>query len=128
MTIRSDYRDNGVILWHSGVVTGEELIAVNQAIYQHVFNDGLSFQLMDLSEVETFAVTQEHMRILAQMDKSHINTQKQYACVVAATDLLFAMSRSWNQQSESDNFETNVVRTMAEALAWFAQKGINVII
>ena len=66
------------------------------------------------------------MKILAEMDVGAPKNSKQFACVVAPTDVLFGMSRQWNMQSEQDNFENNVVRSLDEAIAWFGTKGIEI--
>lgn len=124
MSIVCEFRSNGVIIWHSGVITGNDLIQANKEIYSHKYDDVFEFQLADLSNVEEFDVSMEDMRILAKMDYEIKIDTKQFACAVAPSDLLFGMSRSWNIQSEKDDFENNVVRRMDEAIAWFKSKGI----
>lgn len=124
MSIECEFRSNGVIIWHRGIITGNDLIQSNKDIYSHKYDEGLEFQLADLTEVEKFDVSSEYMRKLAKMDLSAKKDKKQFACVVAPTDLLFGMARSWNIQSEKDDFENNVVRSMGEAIAWFKSKGI----
>lgn len=124
MSIECEFRSNGVILWHAGVVTGEDLLEVNLKLYAHKYPDELKFQLMDLTKVEAFDVSPKIMSRLAKMDKDTVREHKQFACVVAPTDLLFGLSRSWNIQSEASDFENNVVRRMDQAIAWFQSKGI----
>ncbi|MFC1542492.1 hypothetical protein ACFL4M_01210 [Pseudomonadota bacterium] len=126
MSIELEFKSNGVIIWHSGVVTGEDLILANKDVYSYKYDEGLLFQLADLSDVEDFDVSSNDMATLAAMDKQFIKGIKQFGCTVAPTDVLFGFSRQWNMQAEKDVFHTNVVRSMDEAITWFASKGITV--
>ena len=128
MPITCQFKPNGVIIWHSGVIDGKELIQTNKDIYAHHFEDGLLFQLAELSGVDKFNVSGKDMQQLALMDSLHKKeiSNTQYACVVAPDETLFAKSRQWNLQSDADDFQTNVVRSMDEAVAWYKSKGINI--
>jgi len=124
MPVRCEFKSNGVIIWHSGAVTGSELIQANKSIYAHKFDGLFLFQLMELSDAETFDVSSGDMRALAAMDRQHSESHSQYACAVAPTDYLFALSRQWNIQAETESFNTHVVRSKGEAIEWFKSKDI----
>lgn len=126
MSIICDFKSNGVIAWHQGVINSNDLIQANKKIYSHKYDEGLEFQLIDVTKVEEFNVSPEDMRILAEMDRNEIKHKKQFACVVAPSDSLFGMARMWNIQSEENNFENNVVRSMEEAITWFKSKDIKI--
>ena len=124
MPIKCEFRPNGVIIWHSGIITGKDLLDANHEIYSYQYNQDLQFQLADLTKVEKFDVSKDDMAALAIMDSEVKKDNCQYACSVAPTDLLFGLSRTWNIQAESENFITNVVRNRDEALAWYKSHGI----
>jgi len=126
MPVKTEYRKNGVILWHEDIVTGEQLIAVNKEIYSHEFQEDFQFQLLVLTDVTEFNVSSRDMKTLADMDTKAERDCKQYAYVVARDDFLFGMSRMWNIQADEENFESRVVREMDEALSWLNSKGIEV--
>lgn len=126
MTIKCEFRPNGVIVWHSGVISAKELFQTNTEIYSHNYLEGLQFQLIELSEVIEFNVSSEDMNRLADMDINMEKDRKQFACVVAPSDLLFGLARIWNTQSEDSDFETNVVHSMDEAISWFESKDIHI--
>jgi len=126
MPVKTEYRKNGVILWHEDIVTGEQLIAVNKEIYSHEFQEDFQFQLLVLTDVTEFNVSSRDMKTLADMDTKAERDCKQYACVVARDDFLFGMSRMWNIQADEENFESRVVREIDEALSWLNSKGIEV--
>ena len=126
MSIELEFKSNGVIIWHSGVVTGEDLILANKNVYSYKYDEGLLFQLADLSDVEDFDVSSNDMATLAAMDKQFIKGIKQFGCTVAPTDVLFGASRQWSAQAQRDGFDSHVVRSMDEAIAWFKSKGITV--
>jgi len=128
LPIETEFRTNGVILWHSGVITGQEVIETNDAIYKHQYEGRLLFQLADLSDVEEFNVSSNDMKHIADMDRLYKEAihNIQYCCVVAPSDALYARSRQWNIQAQEDDFHANVVRSMDKAIAWFKSKGITV--
>ena len=126
MTIKFEFRDNGVIMWHSANITGSEVLQANSDVYSHKYDRGLEFQLIDLSEVSEFHASSSDMMMLAKMDRDVKKDKKQFACVVTPSDLLFGISRQWSIQSEGDDFETNVVRSIHESIIWLESKGISV--
>jgi len=126
LPIVPEYKPNGVIVWHSGIVTGDDLISANRRVYSHKYDEGLLFQLLDFSDVEELKLSSHEIRRLADMDKNRVKETEQFACVVAPTDTLFGFSRQWNIQAGNDALHTHVVRSMDEAITWFASKGITV--
>ncbi len=126
MSITCEFKPNGVLVWHKGIISGNDFFQANHDIHSHEYHDGFQFQLIDLTEVDKLNVTAEEIRKLAKMDQNSRKFKKRFACVVAPTDHLFAMSRVWNMQSEGDYFETNVVHTMRDAIEWFESKGIRI--
>ena len=124
MPIECEFKSNGVIFWSSGVITGKEMLQSNKEAYSHQYDEALEFQLADVSDVDEFDISMEDMTALAKMDNEMKKDKKQFACVVAPSDILFGMFRSWNIQSNKNDFENNVVRSMDEAIAWFKSKGI----
>jgi len=126
MSITCDFRPNGVILWHEGVITDQMLLDINDELYAHRYEQGMQFQLIELSAVEQFDVSAEIMRQLAETDKA-IN-QNVVACAVAPDDLAYGMASIWTSMSESPGFDVTVVRTREEARAWLASKGIDLVI
>jgi len=121
-----EYKSNGVIVWHSGVVAGADLIAANMEVFSHKYDDGLLFQLLDFSNADELRVLPGEIRTLAEMDRGRVKDTGQFACVVAPTSTLFGFSRQWSIQAEEDGFQTHVARSMDEAIAWFESKGISV--
>jgi len=126
MPLRNEFLEAGVIVWHWGVVTGEELLHSNRAIYEHRFADRFMFQLLDLTRVTDLKVTPQVIKSLAGMDTAMTAEHPQVGVVIAETDFIFGMGRMWNIQAENDSFETTVVRTMGEAIEILQKRGIDI--
>lgn len=124
MAVWMEFRDNGAIMWHADVVTGDDIIEANREMNAHDYPNGFKFQLIELTAVTSFDVTTEHMKELAYMDQGFQHNSQHYACVVAPSDFVFALSRTWNQYTESDLIVTNVVRSRELGLAWLLEQGI----
>lgn len=126
MPLKNEYLETGVIVWHWGVVTGEELFYSNRAIYEHTFVGKFMFQLLDLTRVTDLRVTTQDIESLARMDTALTAEYPQVGVIVAEDDFIFGMGRMWNSQAESDSFETAVVRTMGEAIEFLQKKEIDI--
>lgn len=126
MPIINQFKPTGVIMWHRGVVTDEELIAANAEVCAHPDCADFHFQLINLLEVTEFNATPHGMQQLALMDRQVVRNRQQFACVVAPDDLSFGMSRIWNAHADENEFRAHVVRSLEEAVNWFAKNGIEV--
>ena len=126
MPVKNDFLETGVIVWHWAVVTGEELLQSNNAIYEHKFEDKFKFQLLDTTRITELKVTTKEIERLAKTDAAMTVDQPQVAVIVAETDFIYGMGRMWTALAESDTFETAVVRTMGEAIEYLQKKGIHI--
>jgi hypothetical protein len=126
LSIICEFKPNGVIVWHREVITDDDLFKANKELYSHIYDEGFQFQLLDLSEVVEFDVSDEAMRYLADMDRKFKKDTKQFACVVAPTSHTIAKSTLWKILSTEDDFENKVVNNIDDAIEWFKLKGINI--
>lgn len=126
MPSQLEYRDNGVIFWNYGVLTAREILASNKAIYAHDFGDSYVYQIAVNNRITEFSASPADMRDLAAMDQSLAGAAPQIGIAVAGSDYLYGMLRMWNQQAETDTFETTVVRSVEEAQAVLLERGVNV--
>ncbi|MCW8825708.1 MAG: hypothetical protein OQK78_04715 [Gammaproteobacteria bacterium] len=126
MPLKNEYLKTGIIIWHWGVVTGDELISSNREIYNHKFENGCKFQLAELSKVTDFSLTTKDIKALANMDQSLTTEQPQVGVVVAQSDYIFGMSRMWSMLAETETFKTHVVRTIDDALDYLRENGIDI--
>lgn len=126
MSIICDFKPNGVIVWHREIIDNNDLIKANKEIYSHIYDQGFQFQLLDLSEVVEFDVSNETMRYLADMDRKFKKDKKQFACVVTPNSHTIAKSTLWKILSSEDDFENKIVDDIDDAIAWFKSKDINI--
>lgn len=124
MSIHCEFLSQGVIVYLSRVVSGNDLIELNQKIISHENSSHFQFQIIDLTEVVEFDVSAEDMQSLAKMDQLMEKDCKQYACVVAPTDFQFEMTRIWNTLAEGKLLESAVWRSREEAVSWLQSKGV----
>lgn len=125
MPTHFEIKPNGIILYQSGVITGDELISTNRFIYSQQYDQGLQFQLVILAEDTVFDVSQNDMQTLAVMDRQFIRN-KQLGCAVAPTETLYAITKMWCTPANSQLFESHVVKSTDEAIDWLRSKGITV--
>ena len=113
----------GIELIGKGVVTGEEIQACNRVIYSGDTLVRQRYQLINLTDVEAFVVSNADVTDLANQDIEASKTNPDIIIAVVAKDkLAFGLARMWEAHADKATFETMVFRERPEALAWIKQK------
>ncbi len=116
--------DGGIIARGEGVVTSNEIKEVNDIIYE--FPDKIkqiSYQIIDLTKVTDVIISSSEVKELSNQDKKafEINTTM-FIAVVGEKDLVFGLSRMWQEFSYNSQIETQVFREMEEAQQWIRER------
>ncbi|PCJ55056.1 MAG: hypothetical protein COA79_21200 [Planctomycetota bacterium] len=126
MPVKLDFRKNGVILWHEGVIVDADLINCQKELMSHEFEEEFQFQLIEGTNIEEFNVSANTMQGLGSSDSEIKNVNKQYAVAVAPNDLIFGMGRIWQAFAEDELFISCLVKTFDEAISWLKENGIEI--
>ena len=121
MPVKISYRDDGgVVLDAEGIVTGEELIEWNNAIYETDEKTAkLKYQFCDFTKVENFEISNNELhRIAGQDQKAATLNSHMLIAIVGADDLIFGLGRMWEAFVGDVPFETKVFRDVEEAESW----------
>jgi hypothetical protein len=120
----------GVLLIGTGLLTGDELIAVTISIGQA--GERLSrvrYALADFSGVVEFLATSQDLAKLADEDVAIARRLPDVAIVlVASQPLVFGMSRMWEALAHQTGWRIMVVQTRDEALNWLRREVPDVVI
>lgn len=121
MPINYSYLDDGgVLLKGSGVVSGKELITLNDEIYKTPeLIKKISYQIGDYSEVVDWKMDVAEIKRIADQDNhaALINPDMIFA-VAASKDITFGLTRMWQAYTDESPFKTAVFRTVPECKAW----------
>lgn len=110
---------HGLIWTYTGVLTGEELIKSNLEIYGDARFTGLYYQIVDLRAVREFKVLAEHMERIAQLDAAAYSVNDRIRVAVVTSEVTGAhMTRSYEQNTPEDHWETKVFKDYAKADVW----------
>ena len=131
MPVTLHFYDNGVVLRHTGLITDKELIHAENEIYSHDYPEMLHFQIVDLSDVTDFRVSQDTMRYLGQKDNAMAKIlTRQHIVVVAPKNsrIKTIIWQSWAQEEKTDepNILTEIVDSIIEAKRWLKNYGIEI--
>ena len=85
MSYQTIWTDRGVEWIYHGTVTGKEIIQSNEEIYGDPRFDDLRYQLVDLTQVERFEVSDKEMRQMAYLDAAAARTNPRIRLAVIAT-------------------------------------------
>ena len=109
---------NGVIWQYWGVVTGDELLESNQEIYGDARFDEMKYQVVDLTEVERFDVSEDDMMVVAANDKAAARTNPNVRVAIIASDsTILQLSRIYGAATAA-TWKQRVFDTSAEAQSW----------
>ncbi|HVT03068.1 MAG TPA: hypothetical protein VHL58_06780 [Thermoanaerobaculia bacterium] len=103
----------------SGVVTGEELLGSNQEIYGDERFDEMTYQIVDLTRVERFDVTQDDMEVMASNDKAAALSNPFVKVAIAARDETIKQLSSYYEAHSSESpWKQQIFDTLSDAQAW----------
>jgi hypothetical protein len=102
-----------------GVVTSEELINANAAMYDRCDPARMEVQLVDFVGATRIIIDSDDLRELATQDIDAAGTGFDCRIAIVAPDpVIFGVCRMWQVFVETSGFQTAVFRDMAEALEW----------
>ena len=113
---------SGVVVTCKGSVSGEEVMAANDAMYAGDQRGLLRYQIWDCSDADRFDVSEEQVRAIALQDQraAERNPNQVVALVGTPTFFIGADRRYAIYSDVWGGFESKTFRTMAEARAWVA--------
>ncbi|MGB0416838.1 MAG: hypothetical protein ACPGKS_08320 [Coraliomargarita sp.] len=113
------WTESGVIWAYTGVLTGEELIESNLAIYSDPRFGTIRYQIVDLRAVMEFQVLQSHMEKVAELDvKASVLNQSIKVAVVTNEVTGKHMNRTYSETVPESHWETKVFNDYLKACDW----------
>ncbi len=119
MPYSTRWEARGVVWKFEGRVTGMELLAANHAIYGDPRFDQMAYQIVDLTEVERFDVTEEDMIVIAANDRAAALSRADVKVAIATrNEIVRQLSALYDAASATSPWEQQVFETVADARAW----------
>lgn len=107
---------------YSGSLTGREIIESNNRIYGDERFDDLRHQLVDLSDVDDFNVSDIDMKHMAHLDKAAARSNSKIKlALVAPTGPASEVAEAYGNYSRDSIWETVIFETRDEAIAWLGR-------
>ena len=110
----------GIVAKGIGIVTGRDIIDFNNELYateDKIAN--ISYQLCDLTNIESYSVTTEEIRTIAEQDiRASILNRKMIIAVAGEKDVIYGLLRMWQSFSGSASIPIKVFRGVEDAKKW----------
>ncbi len=104
---------------YTGTLTGEDLLQSNFEIYGDERFDDLTYQIVNLLEVDKVDVSENHMRKVAHLDMAAARSNKRIRiAVVARTPEAIALNTLYEKYVSGDSWPSRLFETVEEAEAW----------
>lgn len=114
--------ETGVILYHEGTVTGEELINAVTRVFADERFPQLKYWIGDRTNCSNFTPDSDCIKRIVELSKKEsIRNPGMLLALVAPKDVEFGMSRMFQTYAEGTLFHTEVFRDRAAADYWLQQ-------
>ena len=119
MSYTISWTETGVIWTYTGLLTGSEIIESNDAIYGDARFDDLRYQIVDMSGVDSFQVSELEMRQMAHLDKAAARTNPHIRiAVVAPAGPAREVAEAYAKHSTDAIWKSETFNRMEEAQDW----------
>jgi hypothetical protein len=125
MPIKVEYTKDGigVVLYHEGVITGEELYESVAQVYKDNRFPNLKYWIGDRTDCTEFMPDAECSKNIAYLNKKEASRNPgMLLALVSPKDLAFGMSRMFQVFSEGSLYKTEVFRDRGSAEKWIKEK------
>lgn len=119
MPYAMSWKTGGVIWRFHGVVTSEDVIQSNLAIYGDSRFDNLRYQVVDLSTIEQFSVTSDALDEIAAMNRAASLSNPRLVVAVAATgEEALKLAEIYESAMSKSSWKVRVFRSVKDAEDW----------
>lgn len=116
------WEESGVLWTFRGLVTGDEILRANQEIYRDPRFQRLTYQIVDLTAVERFDVTEDDMAMIAVNDRIASRSKPGVRVAIAADDeLIKDLSAFYDAVMVGSPWRQRIFDSMSEAREWLTQ-------
>ncbi|OGQ98079.1 MAG: hypothetical protein A2521_07170 [Deltaproteobacteria bacterium RIFOXYD12_FULL_57_12] len=113
----------GVVLFHEGVVTGEELINAISRVYADERYPRLKYWIGDRTSCTEFVPDTNSFEKIAELNKKEsARNPGMLLALVSPTNLQYGMSRMLQHLAEGCLFRTEIFRDRASAEKWIQKE------
>ena len=125
MTLSITYiEDGGIIVRGEGVLTGSEIKAVNDVIYDSPEKiEKILYQLVDFTDDSDISISNAEIKELAMQDiRAFKVNPNMFIALAAKEDLIYGLARMWEAFAYKPPFEVMVFKKMDDAQQWIKEK------
>lgn len=120
VTISFENEGRGVVLDHTGRITGEELLDAVRSMYAQDSDHRLRYQICDYSNAEALDITEAQLRSVAMLDKrAAAENPDQIVALVGKQDLFRGAEKRYAIYADVwAGFDTRSFTSITKARAW----------
>jgi hypothetical protein len=122
MPYATTWEDSGVVWTFRGNVTGDEILRANREIYRDPRFDQLTYQIVDLTAVERFDVTEDDMARIAVHDRAAARSKPSVrVAIAAANEMIKDLSAFYDAAMVGAPWRQRIFDSMSEAREWLTR-------
>lgn len=122
MPYATTWEESGVLWTFRGRVTGDEILKANQEIYHDPRFHRLTYQIVDLTAVERFDVTEDDMATVALQDRLAARSRPGVRVAIAAADeMIKDLSAFYDAVMVGSPWRQRIFDSIGQAREWLTQ-------
>ena len=114
------WEENGILVKHSGTVTNEEVMEINDIMYGDKRYESITYQIADYTEVTNNLLTAANAKVIGTLDRtSSVWSSKRMRLAVVTTDEKFVpIVKTYFKEFEKTDWEGRIFDTLEMAYDW----------
>ena len=119
MPYSTTWEDSGVLWTFRGKVIGDEILNANREVYRDPRFQRITYQIVDLTGVQQFDVTEDDMALVAASDRAAARSRPHVRVAVAAADeIIKDLSAFYDAVMVGSPWRQQIFDSMSEAREW----------
>ena len=120
MACKIIWEEHGILFRHTGTVTDQEVLMMNNIMYGDVRFEKISYQISDYSGVTNNRITSSDAKVIGTLDRtsSHWNSKKMRVAVVTHDEKFVPVVKSYFREFAGTRWEGRIFETLEKAQEW----------
>ena len=114
------WEENGILVKHSGTVTNEEVMEINDIMYGDKRYESITYQIADYTEVTNNLLTAANAKVIGTLDRTSSvwNSKKMRLAVVTTDEKFVPIVKTYFKEFEKTDWEGRIFDTLEMAYDW----------
>lgn len=114
------WEEKGILAKHSGTVTEQEVMIMNDTMYGDKRFETITYQISDYTEATNIQITPRDAKVIGTLDRTaaHWNLRRMRIAVITKDEKFVPVVKSYFREFEGTTWECGIFETLEMAYVW----------